>query len=395
LATSTVGAEIYYTTNGTTPSKTNGKKYTTTFEVKANDKKGKTIVIKAIGVKEGMNDSAVSTKNIVFKASAPVASKLNYSYNPYAGGENYGTLVDKEVDIVDNKATLAFGQLDILHELSITVTDDNLDTDNVTVYRLDYDGKEKVEWGTLKYDSNAKVFELDMAPFADIGGEDEEDLALATLQDGNQLQVTFKDTFGNKTVVTITVEITEVPDVSEYEFEIDTSSYKGVAVGTFSSDAGVKISIGESDDDGTLNSPGTKSLAALETAIFGSTESGVELADYVVKVTLKPTIVGHSGHENSLIVEKLEVKKGGIDAKDDVKVYLYAYSIPAWFDLVRCEWGKKDENTGFSQGADEENDLFAYVFASKTGEYTITFKVVDIKNSRAEVATGYATVTVE
>ncbi|MGI6613497.1 MAG: chitobiase/beta-hexosaminidase C-terminal domain-containing protein [Saccharofermentanales bacterium] len=164
---------------------------------------------------EDLDTGAVITEleeDIEVKADTtpPVASKLHYQYNPYIGGDNYGSLVTVEENIVNDEATLVFWQRDILHRLSIEVTDDNLDETDVTVYRLDYNGQPKVDWGTLKYDSVSGVFELDMTPFEALDGSDPEALALATLQDGNKLQATFKDSFGNETVVTVTVEIPQI-----------------------------------------------------------------------------------------------------------------------------------------------------------------------------------------
>lgn len=58
LSTTTEGADIYYTTDGTTPSKTHGKKYTGPFSVIGAD--GKQIkLVKAVGVKDNMKDSDI------------------------------------------------------------------------------------------------------------------------------------------------------------------------------------------------------------------------------------------------------------------------------------------------------------------------------------------------
>lgn len=51
----TAGADIYYTLDGTTPSKTNGTKYTAAIEVSANQ------TVKAIAVKEGWGDSEIAS----------------------------------------------------------------------------------------------------------------------------------------------------------------------------------------------------------------------------------------------------------------------------------------------------------------------------------------------
>lgn len=56
LSCSTTGADIYYTTNGDTPSATSGTKYSSAISLTA------TTTIKAIAVKAGMADSEVLTE---------------------------------------------------------------------------------------------------------------------------------------------------------------------------------------------------------------------------------------------------------------------------------------------------------------------------------------------
>jgi hypothetical protein len=66
LATATDGADIYYTTDGKTPSKTEGTKFEEAFEVKTTNEDGEVITVKAIGIKEGLEDSKVTEKAITF-----------------------------------------------------------------------------------------------------------------------------------------------------------------------------------------------------------------------------------------------------------------------------------------------------------------------------------------
>ena len=61
LSTTTEGATIYYTTDGTEPSKTNGAVYTTPISITGTKGQSVTVTIKAIAVKDGMQDSAVQT----------------------------------------------------------------------------------------------------------------------------------------------------------------------------------------------------------------------------------------------------------------------------------------------------------------------------------------------
>ena len=76
LSTTTEGAEIYYTTDGTTPSKTNGMKYTGAFKL------SETTTVKAIAVKEGLTDSAVVTVEyeISLKVKQPEVSVPSGKY---------------------------------------------------------------------------------------------------------------------------------------------------------------------------------------------------------------------------------------------------------------------------------------------------------------------------
>ena len=61
LTTTTDGATIYYTTDGTTPSKTNGTKYTIPITVSGEAGQSVKTTIKAIAIKDGMQDSSVET----------------------------------------------------------------------------------------------------------------------------------------------------------------------------------------------------------------------------------------------------------------------------------------------------------------------------------------------
>jgi hypothetical protein len=61
LLTTTTGADIYYTTNGDTPSKTNGTKYEGAISVTGAEGSEVITTIKAAAVKDGMQDSEVAT----------------------------------------------------------------------------------------------------------------------------------------------------------------------------------------------------------------------------------------------------------------------------------------------------------------------------------------------
>ena len=78
ISTTTDGAEIYYTTNGTEPT-TSSTKYTTAIAVNKNT------TIKAIAVKDGLANSAVATANYTFYVALP------YSFD--GNGEDAGSVI--------------------------------------------------------------------------------------------------------------------------------------------------------------------------------------------------------------------------------------------------------------------------------------------------------------
>ena len=74
IATGTAGASIYYTTDGTTPSSTNGTLYEDPFDITA------TTTIKAIAVKEGANDSEIASATFT-KGEAVTSYAINFETN--------------------------------------------------------------------------------------------------------------------------------------------------------------------------------------------------------------------------------------------------------------------------------------------------------------------------
>ena len=69
LSTSTEGADIYYTTDGSAPNKANGTKYTGAISVMGTEGQVVTTTIKAVAVKDGMQDSKVTS--FEYKISIP------------------------------------------------------------------------------------------------------------------------------------------------------------------------------------------------------------------------------------------------------------------------------------------------------------------------------------
>ncbi len=180
---------------------------------------------------------------------------------------------------------------------------------------------------------------------------------------------------------------------SEYEFEVASQPGEIYAVGIFGENATNKITIGS--DDGSLNTPGVNSLEALKTAVLGA-ETEVDLDDFKIQVSLTVKSEGDFGHTNrNVMIEKLSVTdRNGEDVSSKVKVYLYAHQDAAWYDLVQCVWGDMGDGRGFNQGANETNELLAYVFASEAGAYTITFKAIDIDNNGNVICEGSAEIVV-
>ena len=83
IETVTEGATIYYTTNDSVPSKTNGTEYTAPFEITA------TTTVKAIAVKEGFNNSNVAATT--FTAIDPNATTATLSFANKAQRTEYTT----------------------------------------------------------------------------------------------------------------------------------------------------------------------------------------------------------------------------------------------------------------------------------------------------------------
>ncbi len=80
LTTTTGGAEIYYTTDGSEPA-VSSTKYTTPFNVQTDNKAGETVTVKVIGIKSGSSNSAVVEKKIVFKTAGLYVADISITNN--------------------------------------------------------------------------------------------------------------------------------------------------------------------------------------------------------------------------------------------------------------------------------------------------------------------------
>ena len=105
LASKTIGATIYYTMDGSMPSKTTGIKYTEPINLIGGVGKNTSITIKAIATKEGMQKSQVST--FVYTISIPAAdySRVNEAISRVNS-------IDKELYENYNKVEKALYQID-------------------------------------------------------------------------------------------------------------------------------------------------------------------------------------------------------------------------------------------------------------------------------------------
>ena len=72
LASSTEGATIYYTTNGSEPGRTSGTRYTGPITVPGTEGQSITTTLKAIAVKDGMQDSEVKTFTYTINIPKPI-----------------------------------------------------------------------------------------------------------------------------------------------------------------------------------------------------------------------------------------------------------------------------------------------------------------------------------
>ena len=136
LTTTTDGATIYYTTDGTTPSKTNGTKYTAPITVLGAAGQSVETTIKAIAVKDGMQDSSVETFEYTINIPMPkhtitATAGANGSITPSGAVEvtegeskTFTITADEGYEI----ATMKVDGVDVAVETSYTftnVTDDH------------------------------------------------------------------------------------------------------------------------------------------------------------------------------------------------------------------------------------------------------------------------------
>ena len=153
LTSSTEGAEIYYTTNGSNPSRTDGIKYTEAIPVTANPGQSRTTNIRAIAVKDKMQDSGIATFTYTITAKDKLTSITAPQAITVANGTSYNAMnLPATVGIVTegntvttasvkwNTTTPASGSYDpaVLTEQKVTLKGtvtcpDNVDASGVTL----------------------------------------------------------------------------------------------------------------------------------------------------------------------------------------------------------------------------------------------------------------------
>lgn len=154
LASKTIEATIYYTIDGSIPSKTAGIKYTEPINLIGVVGKKTTITVKAIAVKEGMQESQVST--FVYTINIPVA---DYSHvNELVSRINS---IDKELYENYNEVEKALYQIDWNKSKQEQATVDGY-----------ADAINKAIEGLVKKNKNYKVIEGEGGTFVKESGKD-------------------------------------------------------------------------------------------------------------------------------------------------------------------------------------------------------------------------------
>ena len=153
LTSSTEGAEIYYTTDGSEPKRTNGTKYTGAIPVTANPGQSITTTIRAIAVKDKMQDSGIATFTYTITAKDKLTSITAPQAITVANGTAYDAMnLPATVGIVTEGNTVTSASVtwdtttpasgsydpDVLTEQTVTLNGtvtcpDNIDDNGVTL----------------------------------------------------------------------------------------------------------------------------------------------------------------------------------------------------------------------------------------------------------------------
>ena len=206
ITCATAGADIYYTTDNSTPSASNGTKYTEAFEVTQNT------TVKAVAVKDGLLDSEVASASFSVSLPTPVLQKQDgtASDNCKVVISNYTDYAEysgiKLVYTTDNSEPL---------ETGMTTTGEIALTSNVTV---------KVKAFCTGYEASA-------TGSLAVSGLKVQTPVIKTASNEEVLTVNYASTEENPKIVTTTkYQITSKSDAESYDYYVTIESEKGKAL---------------------------------------------------------------------------------------------------------------------------------------------------------------------
>lgn len=227
LTTTTDGATIYYTTDGTTPSKTNGTKYTTPITVSGEAGQSVETTIKAIAIKDGMQDSSVEifvyTINLPMpKHTITATAGANGSITPNGavevteGESKTFTITADEGYEID---TLKVDGADVTVETSYIFTNVTADhTIAVTFKQKETPKPEPVDYEII--DGEDETWTLDSDGNLTIKGNGDFSKFVGVKVDGNLLDTKHYTAKEGSTIITLKAEYLNTLSVGSHTFEI-------------------------------------------------------------------------------------------------------------------------------------------------------------------------------
>ena len=227
LTTTTDGATIYYTTDGTTPSKTNGTKYITPITVSGEAGQSVETTIKAIAVKDGMQDSKVETFEYTINIPMPkhtitATAGANGSIAPSGAlevteGESktFTITADEGYEI----ATIKVDGVDVAVETSYTFT--NVTADHTIV--VTFKQKETLKSDPVDYEiieGEDETWTLDSDGNLTIKGNGDFSKFVGVKVDGELLGTMYYTAKEGSTIITLKAEYLNTLSVGKHTFEI-------------------------------------------------------------------------------------------------------------------------------------------------------------------------------
>lgn len=227
LTTTTDGATIYYTTDGTTPSKTNGTKYTAPITVLGAAGQSVETTIKAIAVKDGMQDSSVETFEYTINIPMPkhtitATAGANGSITPSGavevteGESKTFTITADEGYEID---TLKVDGADVTVETSYTFTNVTADhTIAVTFKQKETPEPDPVDYEIIEGEDETWILDLDGN--LTIKGNGDFSKFVGVKVDGNLLDTKYYTAKEGSTIITLKAEYLNTLSVGSHTFEI-------------------------------------------------------------------------------------------------------------------------------------------------------------------------------